>query len=113
MPFKQGKRPSLTASKSKLKEFRGALFSAGYELHSGPRVTRDNEIQAWVRLIGRARQVHVQEVRRRNGNIAVFAHTEPEGTSLAHALSALLDGASFPGGGKVLLNDLRAVGWRT
>lgn len=111
MPFKQGKRPCVTVPKARLRKFRGALFSAGYKPHSGPRATRDNEIQAWVRLIGRGRQVHVQEVRRKNGNIAVFAHTEPESTTLAHAVSALLDGASFAGGAKVLLNDLRDRGW--
>jgi hypothetical protein len=40
----------------------------------------------------------------------VFAHTEPEGYGLDHLVSAMLDGASFSGGAKVLKNDLRCRG---
>ena len=77
------------------------------ELHDGPRTTRDGEVQAWVGSIRGGRQIHVQEVRRRDGSIAVFAHTEPEGYGLDHLVAAVLDRASFSGGAKVLLNDLR------
>lgn len=111
MPFKQGRRPCLVIRKGRNKKFRGALLSAGYTFHRDLRTKRDGEIQAWVRPIGRDRQVHVQEVRRRNGNVAIYAHTEPEGETLDHLVSAVLDQASFQGGAKVLLNDLRSRGW--
>jgi hypothetical protein len=111
MAFKQGRRPCLVLEKKEHRSFRGALFSLGYQLHDGPRTTRDGEVQAWVGSIRGGRQVHVQEVRRRDGTIAVFAHTEPEGHGLDHLVAAILDRASFSGGAKVLLNDLRAHGW--
>ncbi len=57
MPFKQGRKPALVLrDKAEQKKFRGALLSAGYKFHTGPRTTRDGEIQAWVALIGRGRQ---------------------------------------------------------
>lgn len=112
MAFIQGRRPPLILeSAAEHKRFRGALFALGYRLHGGPRTTRDGEIQAWVAPIGRGRQVHVQEVRQRDGTIAVYAHTEPEGCGLNHLISAVLDQASFSGGARVLLNDLRSRGW--
>ena len=112
MPFKQGRRPCLVISKDEHRSFRGDLLALGYRFHTGLRTERDGEIQAWVASIGRGRQVHVQEVRRRNGDIAIFAHTEPEGAGLEHALAAIFDEASFAGGAKVVLNDLRSRGWK-
>jgi len=111
MPFKQGKRPCLVLDASDVRGFRGTLLSKGYKPHTGLRTIRAREQQAWVAPVGRDRQVHVQEVRRANGRIAVFAHTEPAGYGLRHAVAAILDRASFSGGARVLLRDLRDDGW--
>lgn len=111
MPFRQGISPCVVIPRRLHRVFRGDLLSLGYRFHSGPRTTRDGEIQAWVAGIGRDRQVHVQEVRLDNGDVAVYAHTEPEGYGLDHLVSALLDEASFAGGSRVLKNDLRRRGW--
>lgn len=111
MAFKQGRRPCLVLERNEHREFRGDLFALGYRLHDGARTTRRGEIQAWVGAVRGGRQVHVQEVRRHDGRVAVFAHTEPEGYGLDHLVAAILDRASFSGGAKVLLNDLRARGW--
>ncbi len=112
MPFKQGVRPALIVSKPRRSPFRGALLATGYRPHTGMRTKRDVEIQAWVKPIGRGRQVHVQEELYEDGSIGVFAHTEPEGQGLDHLIAAVLDQASFSGGAKVLLNDLRVHGWK-
>lgn len=61
--------------------------------------------------IGRGRQVHVQEARRADGRVNVFAHTEPGGATLRHLAAALLDEVSYSGGARVLLADLRQEGW--
>lgn len=111
MPFKQGRRPCLVLNASERRRFRGALFASGYKLHRGPRVTRRGEEQAWVAQISRGRQVHVQEVRRSDGLISVFAHTEPEGYGPKHLFAALLDQVSFSGGARALLADLRSCDW--
>lgn len=111
MPFKLGVKACLVVPKRLHRQFRGDLLALGYTFHTGPRTTREGEIHAWVAGIGRSRQVHVQEVRLENGDVAVFAHTEPKGFGLDHLLSAVLDEASFPGGAKVLKNDLRSLGW--
>jgi hypothetical protein len=111
MPFKQGRRPCLVLSPDLHRSFRGTLLKSGYTFHTGPRTTRSGEIQAWVAPLPNGRQVHVQEVRRRNGNIAVFAHTEPEGYGLAHGIAAFFDRASYSGGGRALKADLRRDGW--
>ena len=111
MPFKQGRSPCLVVSRSDHKTFRGDLFAAGYKPHTGPRTKRKGEIQAWVAPLPRGRQVHVQEVRRRDGDIAVYAHSEPEGYGLAHAFAALFDRASFSGGARALKEDLRRRNW--
>lgn len=111
MPFKQGIRPCVIVPRRLHRAFRGDLLSLGYRFHTGPRTTRDSEIQAWVAGIGRGRQVHVQEVRLDDGDIAVYAHTEPEGYGLDHLVSAVLDEASFAGGARVLRSDLRSRGW--
>jgi hypothetical protein len=111
MAFKQGVRPVLVVAKGSRKVFRGDLLSTGYKPHTGPRSKRGGEIQAWVNLIGRDRQVHVQEQLLDDGSIAVFAHTEPAGTGLEHLISAILDRASYSGGARVLLADLRSRGW--
>lgn len=112
MPFKQGEKPALTFAKSKCSRFRGDLFACGYRLHTGPRIQRNGEIQAWIVDIGRGRQVHVQEVRRADGRVDVYAHTEPRGIGLAHALCAVFDCASYQGGARALKSDLRARGWK-
>ena len=111
MPFKQGVHACLVVPKHRHRKFRGDLLALGYTFHAGPRTTREGEIQAWVAGIGRGRQVHVQEVRLEDGDVAVFAHTEPQGYGLDHLISAVLDEASFSGGAKVLKNDLRSRGW--
>ena len=112
MAFKQGKSPVLVIRGAAVhKMFRGALLASGYRFHDGPRTTREREVQAWVANIGRGRQVHVQEERRRDGSVAIFAHTEPEGHGLRHLVAAVLDQTSFSGGARALLADLRARGW--
>jgi len=111
MPFKQGKCAAITVSKKSRTTFRGDLFATGYKPHTGARTQRVGEIQAWVRPIGRGRQVHVQEELLRDGSIDVFAHTEPEGQGLDHLFAAVFDRVSYSGGAKVLLGDLRARGW--
>jgi hypothetical protein len=111
MPFKQGVKPCLRVPKHLHRTFRGDLFALGYKPHTGPRSRRAGEIQAWVAPIGRGRQVHVQEERLRDGSVAVFAHTEPEGYGLDHLMAALFDEASFPGGARALRTDLRSRGW--
>lgn len=97
MAFKQGRHPCLVLQKKDHRRFRGALFPLGYQLHDGPRTTRDGEVQAWVGSIRGRRQVQVQEVRRRDGTVAVFAHTEPEGYGLDHLVAAVLDRAELLG----------------
>ena len=111
MPFKQGVKPCLVLPKGDQSKFRARLRSLGYKVHQGLRTTRKDEIRAWVRAIRQGRQVHVQEEKLDNGDIAVYAHTEPEGQTLDHLLSALFDEASFQGGAKVLLRDLESTGW--
>lgn len=111
MPFKQGRKPSVIIDPEDHRSFRGALLASGYKPHTGPRVRRKDEIQAWVAPLPGGRQVHVQEVRTRNGDIAVYAHTEPEGAGLSHAISAITDRASFQGGSRALKSDLRRRGW--
>lgn len=111
MAFKQGKKPAVRVHRTELRRFRGALFKAGYQPHTGMRTQRNGEIQAWVKSIGRGRQVHVQEVLTRGEIVRVFAHTEPEGETLEHLAAALLDAVSYSGGSRVLRNDLRDVGW--
>jgi hypothetical protein len=110
MPFKQGKKEIAIIEKDERKEFRGDLFATGYKPHTGPRTQREGEIQAWVKPIGRGRQVHVQEELQGDGSIKVYAHTEPAGYGLDHLVAAVLDEASFSGGGKVLRGDLRKRG---
>jgi len=110
MPFKQGNRPTINVPKQSRSRFREDLLATGYKPHTGPRTTRDGEIQAWVKPIGRGRQVHVQEELLDDGSIDVFSHTEPEGHGLDHLLAAVLDEASYSGGAKVLRGDLRRRG---
>jgi hypothetical protein len=111
MPFKQGVHPCLVLDWSQAETLHRDLRSTGY----GPNpwgVPRHGEVQAWVKPIGRGRQVHVQE-ELRGTELRVFAHTEPEMVRfLKHATSAWFDEASYSGGARVLLNDLRFCGWR-
>lgn len=111
MPFKQGVRSAISVPKKSRSTFRGDLLASGYKPHAGARTRRDGEIQAWIKPIGRGRQVHVQEELLDDGSIAVFAHTEPEGEGLDHLIAAVFDQASYSGGAKVLLGDLRSRGW--
>lgn len=111
MPFKQGIEPVVVVAKDSRRVFRGDLFATGYRPHTGPRTTRDGEIQAWLKLIGSGRQVHVQEELLEDGSIAVFAHTEPAGAGIDHLFAAVFDRASYSGGARVLLADLRSRGW--
>lgn len=111
LPFQQGIRPCLMLATAS--DWRGlcqALQEAGYRVHRGPRTTRAGERRAWLREFGRGRQVHVQAARETPGGPTyVFAHTEPAGTGLDHAVSALLGQASYQAGARVLLADLRRV----
>jgi hypothetical protein len=111
MPLKQGVRPVLIVPKGSRRVFRGDLLATGYKPHTGPRSKREGEIQAWVKFIGRSRQVHAQEELLDDGDVAVFAHSEPAGTGLDHFIAAMLDRASFSGGARVLRADLRSRGW--
>lgn len=111
MPFKQGKRAAITIPKKGRSTFRGDLFAMGYKPHTGARTKRNGEVQAWVKSIGRGRQVHVQEELLDDGSVDVFAHTEPAGHGLDHLFAAVFDRASYAGGAKVLLGDLRRRGW--
>ena len=112
MPLKQGRKPCVVVGARDHRRLRGTLLNMGYQFHRGLRSRRPGEIEAWLADIGRGRQVHVQEVKRRNGGIAIYAHTEPASGTMAHAVSALLDGASFQGGSRVLRADLREDGWK-
>jgi len=111
MAFKQGVTPCLVISKKARSTFRGDLFSLGYRPHTGPRTRRRGETQAWVAPLPRGRQIHVQEERLDDGDVAIFAHTEPAGYGLTHLLAAVLDKASYSGGARALLTDLRSRGW--
>ena len=110
--FIQGKQPCLIIPKRLHKAFQHALTGLGYESHDGPRWKRDGETQTWVVALGNGRQIHVQEEELSNGNVAVFAHTEPAGFGPRHLASALRDEASFSGGSKALKADLRKRGWQ-
>ena len=91
------------------------LRDAGYEVHDGPKFQRDGEVAAFrATFQGRdgRRQNHVQVVER-GSVLALYAHTEPHTDRfIDHALSALGDEANFPGGSKMLKNDLQAAGFR-
>jgi len=75
-------------------------------------VPAEDKIDAMVAPVGDNRQVHVRAVRRRNGDVAIYAHTEPSlDDPVGHGLAALADDVSFQGGARALLNDLRQQGW--
>lgn len=109
--FKKGIKPCAVVPSSAVRALRRDLRAAGYQVHEGPRTTRAGEIRAWLRLLGEGRQVHVQEVALEGGDVALFAHTEPEGWGLRHLVAAVLDQVSFQAGARVLKRDLRAMGW--
>jgi hypothetical protein len=113
--FKEQRRAAGYFPRAQLGLFKLKLVDAGYEEHDGPKVRRDGEVlTARAVFEGRdgLRQNHVQVVAR-GEVLAVYAHTEPHTDRLiAHAISALNDGASFAGGSKMLRNDLNAGGFR-
>lgn len=113
--FKQQQRPAGYVNDEQFGQLKLKLRQAGYEDHDGLRVSRSGEVAAFRRTfhaVGGVRQNHVQIVDR--GVIfAIYAHTEPHTARLiAHAISALGDGASFSGGSKMLRNDLADAGYR-
>jgi hypothetical protein len=111
MAFKQGKRPTLRIPSAKTHAFRAVLLVVGYRVHRGLRTKRKGELMAWLIRLPKGRQVHVQEEELPNGDILVFAHTEPAGYGLKHLKAALRDRVSYSGGARRLRNDLRSKGW--
>ncbi len=111
MPFHQGRRSCLVLAEPEYRRFCDTLLQLGYRPHTGLRTERRGDFAAWVAPLGRARQVHVQCARGRGRTVEVYAHTEPAGSSLAHALAAVLDLADFRRGGRLLLRQLRQEGW--
>jgi len=108
--FRQGKHPALVIGPERLLALQNALRRAGYAPHRGARFERKGEIAAWTRDLPDGRHVHLQEVAWTKGRIALFAHTEPATSNLlAHAWSALTDGANFSAGARTLRADLRRV----
>ena len=91
--------------------FRETLRRLGYSVHRGPRAARQRELEAWVAVVDRSEQIHVQTERGAGEYVAVYAHTEPAGYGLAHVLAAVLDSADFRRGARVLLRDLSSAGW--
>ena len=91
------------------------LAAAGYEEHDGPRMSREGEVATYRLAFNGAdglRQNHVQIVKR-GSVLAIYAHTEPHTQRLvAHAISAVGNGASFSGGSRMLTNALSSVGYR-
>jgi hypothetical protein len=83
MAFDQGSRPCLVLEKEEHCSLRGALFSLGYQLHDGPRTTRAGEVQMWMGSLEGGRQVHLPEVRRRDGTIAVSGAALPHVSATA------------------------------
>jgi len=111
MAFKQGKRPTLTIPSATIPAFRAILVLVGYTIHRGPRSKRKGETLAWVIRFPKGRQVHVQEQELPNGDLLIFAHTEPAGYGYRHLKAAVRDEASYSGGARRLRNDLRSRGW--
>jgi hypothetical protein len=114
MPFKQQKKAAGYAPVEHAGLVELKLRDAGYEVHTGPSVTRDREVATYrktYRSGGALRQNHVQVVQR-GSKLAMYAHTEPHTDRLLdHAVSAVFDDASFSGGSKMLRNDLAASGY--
>lgn len=113
--FKQQRQAAGYVNEEQLGLLKLKLRQAGYEDHDGLRVSRSGEVATFRRTFRAAsgvRQNHVQVVDR-GGVFAVYAHTEPHTARLiAHAVSALGDGASFSGGSKMLRNDLVDAGYQ-
>ena len=114
MPFKQQKKAAGYAPVEHAGLVELKLRDAGYEVHTGPSVTRDREVATYrktYRSGGALRQNHVQVVER-GSKLAMYAHTEPHTDRFVdHAVSALLDEASFSGGSRMLRNDLATSGY--
>jgi hypothetical protein len=114
MPFKQQKKATGYAPIEHAGLLELKLRDAGYEVHTGPSVTRDREVATYrktYRSGGTLRQNHVQVVRR-GSKLAMYAHTEPHTDRFVdHAVSALFDEASFSGGSRMLRSDLAISGY--
>jgi len=108
--FRQGKKPAVIFAESAQHRARRALERAGYVPHTGMRYERRGEICAWSKDLPGGRHVHVQEVRWRDGVIALFAHTEVK-SGLGHVLSALRDRANYSAGARTLRRDLTREGF--
>ena len=108
----KGRRACLVIDSRDFGALKGDLLKANYEFHTGPRLKRTSEIGAMRAFLGNDRQVHVQFVRRRDGDIGVYAHTEPETEDLiAHGWAAMTGNVSYQGGARVLKEDLREADW--
>lgn len=117
--FKQGKKPAFTISPERQAELILALDDAGY-VFDRLRLRRRNEVGTFrfpFRSNGDRRQVHVQLVvrfsKKNHELIDVYAHTEPDDKAIVmHTLSALMDGANFQAGSRMLRKHLKEVGFR-
>jgi hypothetical protein len=114
MPFKEQKRAVGYVPVYKAGLLRTKLRDAGYKRHGGPAFKRVGEVATFRKAFTSEdglRQNHVQIVIR-GSTAAVYAHTEPHTDRLiAHGVSAMLSGASFSGGSRMLRSDLAAVGY--
>jgi hypothetical protein len=119
MPFVQGKTPAIIIPQTRIVEAVDALHCVGYTRHRGLRWTRENEVytlrKSWsdyaAKTCNRRMQNHVQIVACDDG-LHVFAHTEPAGYGLEHAVSAIMDKADFLVGSKILVSDLKRSGYK-
>lgn len=105
--FLAGRSPALTIRKRQLSRLLERLERAGYLEHTGLRIVRPRELGAFMRPIGRDRQIHVQVLLSEDGNgYEVFAHTEPAGFGLRHLWAALTDRVSYQHGARMLRDDV-------
>jgi hypothetical protein len=115
MPFIQGKTPAIIIPQTRIVEAVDALHCVGYTRHRGLRWTRENEVytlrRTWKGEKKAQMQNHVQIVACDDG-LHVFAHTEPAGYGLEHAVSAIMDRADYGKGSITLLGDLKKSGYK-
>jgi hypothetical protein len=113
MAFKEGKKPALVVAKKRLTNLVTALMAVGYGPHEGRKVRRPGEFATLRKVYkarGQERQCHVQIVEA-DGHVLVYAHTEPYMgrdvfSLIEHGISALIDGASYSAGTRMINRDL-------
>jgi len=119
--FLAGRTPAVIVAAAAYPALAQRLEARGYERHTGPRIVRSRELEAWRRDIGEGRQIHVQAMlarppkgRRkgpkalRGARIELYAHTEPAGYGPRHLWAALTGRVSYQHGARMLRADLDA-----